>query len=156
VGGGIRNIDIAKKYFKMGSYGLVIGTMAYKEPDNLLPLIKRYKHIIISIDQRNGIVMIDGWKESSQYGVKAAINSFLEKGVDQFLLTSIERDGTLTGPDIEMLSYACSFPAKIIASGGISNLEDIVKVRNAGAYGVILGKALYDGKIDIKKVKAVV
>lgn len=157
VGGGIRKIEDGKRYFKAGVFSVVIGTMAYKEPENMLQLIKKYKKIIISIDQKDGIVMINGWKNPSTYSVRDAMSNFLNLGIEQFLLTSIDRDGTLTGPDIEMLSYACSFQnAQIIASGGISNLEDIIRVKNIGCYGVILGKALYDNKIDIRKVKAII
>jgi phosphoribosylformimino-5-aminoimidazole carboxamide ribotide isomerase len=77
----------------------------------------------------------------------------LAMGIKEFLLTSIDKDGTLTGPDITTLAHACSFPgAKIIASGGISSLEDIIRVRSAGCTSVILGKALYDGKVSMEKV----
>jgi phosphoribosylformimino-5-aminoimidazole carboxamide ribotide isomerase len=76
-------------------------------------------------------------------------------GIDEFLLTSIERDGTLGGPDVETLANAATSGAKIIASGGISSLEDIVKVRSAGCSSVILGKAMYDGKVSVERAKAI-
>ena len=86
-------------------------------------------------------------------GVDDALKLFLAMGIKEFLLTSIDKDGTLTGPDTTTLADACSFPgARIIASGGISSLEDIIRVRSAGCTSVILGKALYDGKVSMEKV----
>jgi phosphoribosylformimino-5-aminoimidazole carboxamide ribotide isomerase len=79
----------------------------------------------------------------------------LSIGLNEFLLTSVERDGTLDGPDLETLQYACSFNgAKIVASGGISNLLDIVRLRIIGCSSVILGKAIYDGKLNLSRAKA--
>jgi phosphoribosylformimino-5-aminoimidazole carboxamide ribotide isomerase len=97
--------------------------------------------------------MVKGWKESTGTKVADAISQFSGMGVDEFLFTSIERDGTLQGPDVSTLADA-AVSARIIASGGIASLEDIVKVRNAGCSSVILGKAMYDGKITIERVKA--
>jgi len=100
--------------------------------------------------------MIDGWQESGGSGVDDALKLFLAMGIKEFLLTSIDKDGTLAGPDILTLSHACSFPgAKIIASGGISSLEDTIRVRSAGCTSVILGRALYDGKVSMEKVKVI-
>jgi phosphoribosylformimino-5-aminoimidazole carboxamide ribotide isomerase len=154
VAGGIRSIDAVNEMFSRNAAKVVLGTMAYKEPSSIRGLAKKKADkIIISIDQYNGKVMIDGWKESSGSGVDDALKLFLAIGIKEFLLTSIDKDGTLTGPDITTLAHACSFPgAKIIASGGISSLEDIIRVRSAGCTSVILGKALYDGKVSMEKV----
>ena len=108
---------------------------------------------MISIDQVDGKVMVKGWKESTGMKVADAIFQFASMGVEEFLLTSIERDGTLQGPDVRNLAEAAKF-ARITASGGIASLEDIVKVRSAGCSSVILGKAMYDGKVSIERVKA--
>ena len=102
----------------------------------------------------DGIVMMKGWKESTGMRVADAISQFIGMGVDEFLLTSIDRDGTLQGPDIKTLADA-SVSARIIASGGISSIEDVVKIRSAGCSSVIIGKAMYEGKVSIEKVKAV-
>jgi phosphoribosylformimino-5-aminoimidazole carboxamide ribotide isomerase len=80
----------------------------------------------------------------------------MSMGVREFLLTSVERDGTLSGPDIPTLSSAASIAsAKIIASGGVSSVEDAIRVKNIGCSGVILGKALYEGKLHVERVKAI-
>jgi phosphoribosylformimino-5-aminoimidazole carboxamide ribotide isomerase len=82
-----------------------------------------------------------------------ALDGFVQKGFTEFLITNVTRDGTLSGPDLENLGKACTRKANVIASGGISGITDVVKVRECGAYGVILGKALYDGKITIEEAK---
>ena len=157
VAGGIRSIDAVNEMFSRNAAKVVLGTMAYKEPSSIRWLArKKADKIIISIDQYNGRIMIDGWKESSGSGVDEALKLFLEMGIKEFLLTSIDKDGTLAGPDIVTLSHACSFPgAKIIASGGISSLEDTIRVRTAGCTSVILGKALYDDKVSVEKVRVI-
>ena len=158
VAGGIRSIHGINEMLNKKAAKVVLGTMAYKEPDSIRQMAKKkVEKLVISIDQNNGRVMIDGWREASSYGVIDAINLFMGIGIREFLLTSIERDGTLGGPDVMTLSLASSFTnLRIIASGGISSLEDIIRVRSAGCYSVIIGKALYEGKISIEKVKAIV
>ena len=110
---------------------------------------------MISVDHVKNMVMVQGWKEPSGIKLAEAINLFLSMGINEYLLTSVERDGTLRGPDLDTLSYACTFEgAKIIASGGVSNLLDTVRLRTIGCSSVILGKAIYDGKLDLSRVKA--
>ena len=157
VAGGIRSINAINEMFNKNAAKVVLGTIAYKEPDSIRQIAKKkIEKLVISIDQNNGRVMIDGWREASSYGIIDAINLFMAMGIREFLLTSIDRDGTLNGPDVMTLSLASSFSnSLIIASGGISSLEDIIRVRSAGCYAVILGKALYEGKISIERVKAI-
>jgi phosphoribosylformimino-5-aminoimidazole carboxamide ribotide isomerase len=157
VGGGIRSIEAVNEMLSKNVSRIVLGTMAYRQPDSIRQLAKKVaQKIVISIDQNNGKVMINGWRESTDSGVNDTIKLFLSMGIREFLLTSVNRDGTLTGPDITALSCANSFQdAKIIASGGISSLEDLVRIRSIGCYSVILGKALYDGKISVEKAKVI-
>jgi phosphoribosylformimino-5-aminoimidazole carboxamide ribotide isomerase len=157
VGGGIRSIEAVNEMLSKNVSKIVLGTMAYRQPDSIRQLAKKVAgKIVISIDQNDGKVMINGWKESTGSGVDDAIRLFLSMGIREFLLTSINRDGTLTGPDILALSSANSFHgAKIIASGGISSIEDLVRIRSIRCYSVILGKALYDGKISVEKAKVI-
>jgi phosphoribosylformimino-5-aminoimidazole carboxamide ribotide isomerase len=157
IGGGIRSTEIFEKIVKMGFSKIVVGTMAYRNVNELRSLSKNYgDKIVISLDEINGKVMIEGWKSSSDYKVKDAINKFKKLGISNFLLTSIIKDGTLSGPDIIILnSINTDRKSKIIASGGISSLVDVLRVRSIGCDGVILGKALYEERLDIKKVKAI-
>jgi phosphoribosylformimino-5-aminoimidazole carboxamide ribotide isomerase len=154
IAGGIRSLEKAEEMLSMASR-VVIGTMAYREPEVIRKLVKKNAgRVAISVDQIDGMVMVKGWKESTGTRVADAILQFLAIGVDEFLLTSIDRDGTLQGPDIKTLVDA-AVSARIIASGGISSIEDVIKIRSAGCSSVIIGKAMYDGKVSIEKVKAV-
>jgi phosphoribosylformimino-5-aminoimidazole carboxamide ribotide isomerase len=157
IGGGIRNTEIFEKIIKLGFSKIVVGTMAYRNVNELRSLSKNYgDKIIISLDEINGKVMIEGWKSSSDYKVEDAINKFNKLGISNFLLTSIIKDGTLSGPDIVTLNRInTDRKSKIIASGGISSLVDVLRVRSIGCDGVVLGKALYEERLDIKKVKAI-
>ncbi|MGH9876931.1 MAG: HisA/HisF-related TIM barrel protein, partial [Nitrososphaerales archaeon] len=156
VAGGIRNIDLAEELLKNVDR-VVLGTLAYKDPESVEKLVKEFggDRIVVAIDQMHGKVMIDGWRKSSGVHMLDAIEKFKQVNVNYFLLTSIDRDGTLSGPDIDALNQACSTNVNIIASGGVSKNEDISEVKQTGAYAVILGKALYDGKIDIKRAKEI-
>jgi phosphoribosylformimino-5-aminoimidazole carboxamide ribotide isomerase len=154
IAGGIRSLEKAEEMLLMASR-VVIGTMAYREPEVIRKLVKKNAdRVTISVDQMDGMVMVKGWKESTGTTVADAISQFLAIGVNEFLLTSIDRDGTLQGPDIKTLTDA-AVSARIIASGGISSIEDVIRLRSAGCSSVIIGKAMYDGKVSIEKVKAV-
>jgi phosphoribosylformimino-5-aminoimidazole carboxamide ribotide isomerase len=154
IAGGIRSLEKAEEMLSMASR-VVIGTMAYTEPQLIKKLVKKNAgRVTISVDQIDGTVMVKGWKETTGTRVVDAISQFHAIGVDEFLLTSIDRDGTLQGPDIKTLSDAVVY-ARIIASGGISSIEDVIRIRNAGCISVIIGKAMYDDKVSIEKVKAV-
>lgn len=155
VAGGIRTQEAAEEMLGKAAR-VVIGTMAYSEPEAVRKLAKKHPgRVVISIDQKGGKVMVKGWKESTGMAVSDAIAQFRAMGIDEFLLTSIERDGTLQGPDVETLANAATSGAKIIASGGISSLEDVVRVKSAGCTSVILGKAMYDGKVSVERAKAI-
>jgi phosphoribosylformimino-5-aminoimidazole carboxamide ribotide isomerase len=158
VAGGIRSIPAVNQMFKKNAAKVVLGTMAYKNPESIRKLAKKNQNkIIVSLDQNNGNVMIDGWRETTGSSVIDSMAFFMDMGIREFLLTSVNRDGTMNGPDITMLSSAASSftSANIIASGGISSVEDAIKVRNVGCSAVILGKALYEGKLSVEKVKAI-
>ena len=155
IAGGIRSLEKAEEMLSIASR-VVIGTMAYSELEGIRKLVKKNAgRIVISIDQIDGMVMVKGWKESTGITVADAISQFYAIGVDEFLLTSIDRDGTLQGPDIKTLTEAAAMSARIIASGGIASIEDVIRIRSAGCSSVIIGKAMYDGKVSIEKVKAI-
>jgi phosphoribosylformimino-5-aminoimidazole carboxamide ribotide isomerase len=155
IAGGIRSLEKAEEMLSIASR-VVVGTIAYSEPEVIRKLVKKNAgRIVISIDQIDGMVMVKGWKESTGITVADAISQFYPIGVDEFLLTSIDRDGTLQGPDIKTLTEAAAMSARIIASGGIASIEDVIRIRSAGCSSVIIGKAMYDGKVSIEKVKAI-
>src|ERR687896_1866634 len=157
VAGGIRSVEAIEEMLGSNKAAkVVLGTLAYKNPDLIRQLTrKRLEKIVISVDQVNNMVVIQGWKERSGTKLVDAINQFLSMGVHEFLLTSVERDGTLEGPDLGTLSHACTFNgAKIMASGGITSLLDILRLRVVGCSSAILGRAIYDGKLSIPRAKA--
>ena len=157
IGGGIRHLENFEKIVRMGFSKLVIGTMAHTNLDHLRLLCKNYSDkIVISLDEINRKVMINGWKSPSNYNIEEAISRFNKLGINIFLVTSIIKDGTLSGPDVVTLnSINTDRKSRIIASGGISSLVDVLRVRSIGCDSVILGKALYEDRLDIKKVKAI-
>lgn len=131
---------------------VVIGTLAFRDRVALASLRDALGagRIVISIDHRDGRVLTHGWQQASGLAPVDAARGFLEMGFTEFLLTDVSRDGTLGGPDLDVLGQVCSLPgARVIASGGISGPADIPAVRGRGAHGVILGKALYDGRITM-------
>ena len=155
VAGGLRSEDIINDVLTFASKA-VIGTFAFKKKEILPKILMKHgkDRIIISTDQLNGKIVIDGWKQNTDVELISGIENFVKLGFSEFLLTSVDRDGTLQGPDLESLRKACNVKnTKIIASGGISNSKDTIDVKNCGAYGVILGKALYDGKISLEKIR---
>lgn len=157
VAGGLRNEDTIRDVLSFAPKA-VLGTFAFKNKEILPEILTKFgkDRIIISVDQLNGKIVIDGWQQSTGIDLISGVESFLKLGFSEFLLTSVDRDGTLLGPDLESLKKACEIKnAMIIASGGISNIRDTIAVKKCGASGVILGKALYDGKISIEEVRAV-
>ena len=155
VAGGLRDesliIDISKI-----SNRVVIGTLAFKDKIILKKLFDLLgpEKIVISVDHKDGEIVIHGWQDGTGIKLIDAIKEFLEMGFTEFLLTNVSRDGTLEGPDLKFLEQACSLKnAHIIASGGISNVNDVKDVKSKNAFGVILGKALYEEKISIEEAK---
>jgi phosphoribosylformimino-5-aminoimidazole carboxamide ribotide isomerase len=153
--GGLRTKEMIENALQFSSQ-VVLGTVAFKNKEILEEVSKKFgkERIVISTDQMEGKIVISGWTESTGIQLIEGIENFTKMGYSHFLITTVERDGTLHGPDLDSLQRACSIKnVNVIASGGISNLQDIVNVKKCGAYGVILGKALYDGKISVEEVK---
>ncbi len=160
IAGGIRTINTINKLLEKDKLiNVVLGTMAFKEPEILKKISKKKLcRIIIAVDHNNGNIMISGWKEFSGLKLFDAIKLFQKLGIDNFLLTNINKDGTLEGPDIDTLVRINNVfkDIKIISSGGISNIIDIIRLRNTNCHAVILGKALYDKQITINQVQMVI
>ena len=158
VAGGLRNesliLDVAKF-----SNRVVLGTLAFKDKSLLKKLLSSLgsQKIVISVDHKDGEIVIHGWQDGTGIKLIDAIKEFREMGFTEFLLTNVNRDGTLEGPDLDFLEQACTLKnINIIASGGISNVDDVKNVNEKNAFGVILGKALYENKISIEEAKKIV
>lgn len=134
---------------------VVVGTLAFKDKDLMNKLGKKlgHKNLVISTDHEDGIVVVNGWMQKTQTTLIDAIKSFSHDGFAEFLITNISKDGMLQGPDLDNLTMACKQNVNVIASGGISKPSDVSDVKRCNAHGVILGKALYEGKITITEAK---
>ena len=155
VAGGLRNEAIISDALSFANR-VVIGTLAFREEEIIKKLLDTYGNdkIVISTDHVDGKIMVDGWQKDTGKNLIDAINSFVEMGFSNFLLTNVGKDGTLEGPDLKFLEEACKIKnTNIISSGGISNISDVTKVKEKNAYGVILGKALYENLISIEEAK---
>jgi len=155
VAGGLRDKSIIMDISKV-SERIVLGTLAFKDKSLLRSLLSELgsKKIVISVDHQDGEIVIYGWQKHTGIKLIDAVQEFLEMGFTEFLLTNVSRDGTMNGPDLEFLEQACNLDkTHVIASGGISNIMDINNVKEKNAFGVILGKALYENKISIEDAK---
>jgi len=137
---------------------IVLGTLAFKDKETVLKISDSLgkKKIVISVDEIDGKIVVNGWQKSTETTLLDGMNEFLQLGFSEFLLTSVSRDGTMQGPDIESIQKACSLEnANVIASGGISGIDDVKQLKKLNLYGVILGKALYENKISIEEAKKI-
>lgn len=153
VGGGIRSIERARQLISLGAGRIVIGSLAFKDVNALEALLDEVgpERIVVALDHSMGIVMIDGWRENTGMRLREAAKMFIDMGVSFLLITSIQKDGSLTGPDIENLRKVLDLNARVMASGGIRCLEDIMALKELGVYGVIVGRALYEGRLDLRE-----
>ncbi|HUU48422.1 MAG TPA: 1-(5-phosphoribosyl)-5-[(5-phosphoribosylamino)methylideneamino]imidazole-4-carboxamide isomerase [Nitrosopumilaceae archaeon] len=157
VAGGLRDESIVMDIAQI-STRVVLGTLAFKDKNTLKKLLRNLgpKKIVISVDHKDGEIVIHGWQTGTGIKLIDAIKDFLAMGFSEFLLTNVNRDGTLEGPDLKFLEQACNLKhANIIASGGISNIQDVQDVQEKNSFGVILGKALYENKISIQEAKKI-
>ena len=155
IAGGLRSESAAA-----GAAGLadriVVGTMAFRDR----PAFERIssgigrKKVVVSVDHMGGQVVVHGWQVNTGVMLLDAVRDFASMGFSEFLLTDVSRDGTMRGPDLEFLGRACSIKgANVIASGGISGPDDVRRVGEKNAFGVILGRALYENTVSIAEAK---
>ncbi|MGB9682376.1 MAG: 1-(5-phosphoribosyl)-5-[(5-phosphoribosylamino)methylideneamino]imidazole-4-carboxamide isomerase [bacterium] len=153
VGGGIRSLDAIRDYIENGIDRVVLGSIVLEDKKILEESLYLYQeNITVSLDVREGRLSAYGWLKDTELSYIDYAKKLEEEGVKEFIYTNIERDGTLMGPDLIGLQQLInSVKTPIIASGGISSLEDIIKVKGLGTKGVIIGKALYEGRINLKE-----
>jgi phosphoribosylformimino-5-aminoimidazole carboxamide ribotide isomerase len=159
IAGGIRNQSIANSLLELGAARIVIGSMAYSNEEETLTILKKNgpAKVVLALDyDANGRVRTRGWKRTESEGVQSAFSRFSNYGFELFLLTAIELDGTLSGPDLNTLAKISKLRTKdkikIIASGGISSYEDLLNLYKIGCDEVIIGRALYDEKITQTRI----
>ncbi|MCH8104938.1 MAG: 1-(5-phosphoribosyl)-5-[(5-phosphoribosylamino)methylideneamino]imidazole-4-carboxamide isomerase [Proteobacteria bacterium] len=154
IGGGIRTVDTVEAYLEAGVSYVIIGTQAVKKPEFVTELCAEFPgNVIISIDARDGLVAVQGWAEDSDQTVDTLARRYEDQGVAAIIYTDIGRDGMMQGVNVEAtksLAEAVSIP--VIASGGVTDMEDIKKlneVKESGIEGVIIGRALYERTLSL-------
>lgn len=153
VGGGIRSMDVIEAYAKAGVSRVVLGTAAVKDPDFLEQAVKTYGSLIsVGVDIKNGFVAIKGWTENSEYKAFEFCKMMQQAGVKTLICTDISRDGAMKGTNLDLYRQLSNeLDLDIVASGGVSTLQDIADLKSYGIYGAIIGKAYYTGAIDLFK-----
>lgn len=154
VGGGIRDDETIDRYLAMGARWVIIGTRAVNTPHFVADVCAEFPgHIIVGLDAKNGKVAIDGWSKLSHHDVADLAKHFENDGVEAIIFTDISRDGMMGGVNVEStVALARTLSIPVIASGGITTLDDIrnlVAVEGEGIGGAIIGRALYEGTLDL-------
>ena len=151
VGGGIRSMDTVKRYVDIGVDRVIIGTAAVKDPEFLKEAVEAYgDHIAVGVDVKDGMVAIKGWTEVSEFSCYDFCEKMQSVGVKTIICTDISKDGMMSGTNRELYRELYDeFSLNIIASGGVSSMEDVSVLSNMGLFGAIVGKAIYTGAIDL-------
>ena len=156
VGGGIRSEETVEKYLSAGAFRVILGTAAITEPDFLKKAVEKHgEKIAVGADIKDGFVAIKGWKEVSSKSCFDFFKDMSSIGVKTIICTDISKDGVLSGTNLELYrELSAKFNVDIVASGGVSSLDDIRALKSMNIYGAILGKALYAGMLSLRDAAA--
>jgi phosphoribosylformimino-5-aminoimidazole carboxamide ribotide isomerase len=156
LGGGLRRLADLEDAFDAGVDRAILGTVALRDPELVISVVARWsERIAVALDARDGRLATDGWLGQTDTRAVQVAERLARSGVRHFVYTDIRRDGTLSGPNVQGLGELIEqVDANIIASGGIASLDDLNAVAAAGATGAIIGRALYDGRIDLAEAVA--
>lgn len=154
VGGGIRSVEAAREVLALGASRVVVGTVAVKAPEVLGRMLGEFgaERVVVSLDARGLEVVVSGWAEGTALQVQNLSLRMWDMGVRTLIYTDVRRDGTLAGLDLEVVrKVRAAWPGFLIAGGGIASDADLEGLQNLGVEGAITGKAIYEGRIDLKK-----
>ena len=155
-GGGIKTDEDLKKAFAAGAKMVTVGSIAVTKPELFMGWLKKYgaERMILGADVRKGKISINGWKEDSNEDLLPFLKKYIDAGVKNVLCTEISKDGTLAGPAIDLYKRVMdAYPElHLIASGGVSSKADIEALDKAGIPAVVFGKAIYEGRIDLREL----
>ena len=155
-GGGIKSEEDIVKAFESGASMITVGSIAVTQPELFIQWMEKYgpEKMILGADVRNGMISINGWKKDSQISLLPFLKQYVEAGVKNVLCTEISKDGTLQGPAVTLYKEIMSAYPKLhlIASGGVSRKEDIDELESEGIPAVVFGKAIYEGRINLKEL----
>ena len=154
LGGGIRDIETIDFWLDLGVNRIILGTVALKRPDIVKEACKKHHgKIAVGLDTREGLIAVEGWAEQSKVKALDLVKQYEDYGVSAIIYTDIKRDGVLAGPAIEdTAEFAEKINIPVIVSGGVSSIEDIIKIKGyekSGIIGVISGRAIYDNRLNI-------
>ena len=151
IGGGIRNIETVERYIDAGVSRVIIGTAAVTDRAFLSEAIAKFgSKIAVGADFRDGYIAIKGWLEKTEYTLDSFLSEMKEAGVETVIITDISKDGAMQGTNLELYKrLSAEYALDITASGGVSSIDDVKKLREMDMYGAIIGKAYYIGKIDL-------
>lgn len=152
VGGGIRSLDTMEKYLSGGIARVILGSVAVKDPELVKTAIREFgsERVVVGIDAKNGMVSVEGWLDSSTVHYLDLAKEMERAGVSTIIFTDIAKDGTLEGPNLQQLSMLSkTVSCNVVASGGISDINDIRRLKELGLYGAICGKSIYKGTLDL-------
>lgn len=154
MGGGIRTIESIEYVINEGIQRVILGTSAVNDPELVKNALKNFgNNIAIAIDAKDGKVAVEGWEKTSDFAAVDFAKKMEDMGAKTIIYTDISRDGMLSGPNLKaMEEMAASVGMEVIASGGVGSLKDIIDLKNTGVAGVIVGKALYTGNINLAQV----
>ena len=158
VGGGIRSMDVIDKYLSAGIDRVILGTAAVGNLDFVKSAVDKYgERIAVGADLKDGYVAVKGWIEKTDLSCEDFFRQMQDVGVKTVICTDISKDGAMMGANLELYrTLSQKFSMQIVASGGVSSLEDVKRLSEMGLYGAIIGKAYYTGAINLKKAVEVV
>jgi phosphoribosylformimino-5-aminoimidazole carboxamide ribotide isomerase len=156
LGGGVRDLDTIAYYLARGVGRVILGTVAHKDPELVREACRRFpRKIVVGIDAKDGLVSVRGWAQVTDMPAADLARRYEDMGIAAIIYTDIARDGMLTGPAVESTArLACSIKVPVIASGGVadlSHIRELMKHETDGIAGVITGKAIYEGKLDLRE-----
>lgn len=153
IGGGIRSMETVERYLSAGLDRVILGTAAVENEEFLTEAVQLYgEKIAVGVDIRDGMVAVKGWTEHSRFEFMPFCSHLSEIGVKTLICTDISRDGAMRGTNRELYrQLSQELDVQIVASGGVSTLEDVIELQKMGLYGAIIGKAYYTGAIDLEK-----
>lgn len=158
-GGGIKTQEEITRLLNLGVYQVNLGSISVKEPIKITDWLKQFgaEKIILSADVKKEMISISGWQESAAINIMTFLKDYVQKGIEHVTCTDISTDGMLTGPNIELYEKVLlSFPTlHLIASGGVSCMDDLHELKRIGVDGVIVGKAIYEGKISLTELTTI-
>jgi len=157
VGGGVRSFESLRRLLNSGVSSVVIGSVAIRSPETFAGWVRQFgaEHFVVALDFRDSQLAFNGWQQSDRTQTRDIVDSMSKIGINSFLSTDIRRDGTMTGPNIQLYERLVKefSSARWMASGGVGSLDDIETLRRTGVAAVIIGKALYEGRLPLNILK---